>query len=197
MEKKIRTIATLNAHSFSVSLDDVLLQNGAAGRRIKIDHPEAAAIVPFISEDQVLMVRQFRYALGKETLEIPAGKVDPGEKPEACARRELLEETGFDAELMQLVLTYAPAIGYSNELIHIFSARQLRRTRADIDEREISSVEEVSLDQVRDMVRKGLIEDGKTLLALSYMGLINESKTQNAGVRIQHADTSQKTAPLK
>jgi ADP-ribose pyrophosphatase len=96
MEKKIRTIATLNAHSFSVSLDDVLLQNGAPGRRIKIDHPEAAAIVPFFSEDQILMVRQYRYALGKETLEIPAGKMDPGEKPEACARRELLEETGFE-----------------------------------------------------------------------------------------------------
>jgi ADP-ribose pyrophosphatase len=172
MEKKIRTIATLNAHSFSVSLDDVLLQNGAHGRRIRIDHPEAAAIVPFTSEDHVLMVRQFRYALGKDTLEIPAGKMDPGEKPEACARRELLEETGFGAELMELVLAYAPAIGYSNELIHIFSARQLRKIRTDIDEREISSVEEVSLDQLRDMVKKGLIEDGKTLLALSYMGLI-------------------------
>ena len=180
MEKKIRTIATLNAHSFSVSLDDVLLRNGASGRRIKIDHPEASAVVPFISEDHVLMVRQFRYALGKETLEIPAGKIDPGERPEACAKRELMEETGFDAELMQLVLTYAPAIGYSNELIHVFSARQLRKTRAEVDEREISSVEEVSLDQLRNMVRKGLIEDGKTLLAFSFMGLINRPGIQDA-----------------
>jgi ADP-ribose pyrophosphatase len=174
MEKRIRTIATLNAHSFSVSLDDVLLQNGVSGRRIKIEHPEAAAIVPFISEDRVLMVRQFRYALGKETLEIPAGKMDPGERPEACARRELLEETGFDAELVQSVLTYAPAIGYSNELIHVFSARQLRKTRAEVDEREITSVEEVSLDQLRDMVKRGLVEDGKTLLALAFLGLIKK-----------------------
>jgi ADP-ribose pyrophosphatase len=172
MEKKIRTIGTLNAHSFSVSLDDVLLKNGASGRRIKIDHPEAAAIVPFLSEERVLMVRQFRYALGKETLEIPAGKMDPGEKPEECARRELLEETGFEADLVQPVLTYAPAIGYSNELIHVFSARQLRKISAEVDEREISSVERVSLDQLREIVRKGLIEDGKTLLAFSFMGLI-------------------------
>jgi ADP-ribose diphosphatase len=172
MEKKIRTIATLNAHSFSVSLDDVLLQNGTSGRRIRIDHPEAAAIVPFISEEHVLMVRQFRYALGKETLEIPAGKMDPGEKPEECARRELLEETGFEAELVQSVLTYAPAIGYSNELIHVFSARQLKKIKAEVDEREISSVERVSFDQLKDMVRGGLIEDGKTLLAFSFMGLI-------------------------
>jgi ADP-ribose pyrophosphatase len=153
-------------------LDDVLLKNGASGRRIKIDHPEAAAIVPLVSEEHVLMVRQFRYALGRDTLEIPAGKMDPGEKPEECARRELLEETGFEAGLFQPVLTYAPAIGYSNELIHVFSARQLRKTNPEVDEREISSVEKVSLDQLKDMVRNGLIEDGKTLLALSFMGLI-------------------------
>jgi len=179
MEKKIRTIATLNAHSFSVSLDDVLLQNGASGRRIRLNHPEAAAIIPFLSDEHLLMVRQFRYALGKETLEIPAGKMDQGEKPEECARRELLEETGFEAESMQPVLTYAPAIGYSNELIHIFSARQLSKARSEVDEREISSVERVSLDRLRDMVKSGLIEDGKTLLALSYMGLINRSSIQN------------------
>lgn len=190
MEKKIRTIATLSAHSFSVSLDDVLLQNGASGRRIRIDHPEAAAVVPFVSDEHLLMVRQFRYALGKETLEIPAGKMDPGEKPEECARRELLEETGFEADLFQSVLTYAPAIGYSNELIHIFSARQLRKMNAEVDEREISSVEKVSLDQLKDMVGRGLIEDGKTLLALSFMGLINESRIQNTGARIQHGVTS-------
>ncbi len=172
MEKKIRTIGTLYAPSFSVSLDDVLLQNGAAGRRIKIDHPEAAAIVPFVSEGQILMVRQFRYALGKETLEIPAGKMDPGETSEECARRELLEETGFDAEEIRLVLTYAPAIGYSNELIHIFLGRRLKRIRPDIDEREISSVEKVSIDQLREWAGKGLIQDGKTLLGLSFMGLI-------------------------
>ena len=172
MEKKIQTIATLNAHSFSVSLDDVLLKNGASGRRIRIDHPEAAAILPFVSEDHVLMVRQFRYALGRETLEIPAGKMDAGEKPEECARRELLEETGFEADLVHPVLIYAPAIGYSNELIHIFSARQLRKKKAEIDEREISSVEGVSIDDLRAMVQRGLIEDGKTLLALAFMGLI-------------------------
>lgn len=183
MEKKIRTIAILSAHSFSVSLDDVLLKNGASGRRIRIDHPEAAAVVPFVSEEQVLMVRQYRYALGRETLEIPAGKMDPGENPESCARRELLEETGFEAGLFQPVLTYAPAIGYSNELIHVFSARELRKIDAEVDEREISSVEKVSLDHLRDLVGRGLIEDGKTLLALSFMGLIGRSRVADVITR--------------
>jgi ADP-ribose pyrophosphatase len=174
MERKTRTIATLSTHSFSVSLDEVLLRNGMEGKRIKIDHPEAAAIIPFVSKEEILMVRQFRYALGKETLEIPAGKLDPGEKPEQCVRRELLEETGYEAEQVQFILTYAPAIGYSNELIHLFSGHHLRKVRGGFDEREISSVENISLSQLRDMVKKGFIEDGKTLLGLSFLGLIGD-----------------------
>ena len=87
MEKKIQTLASLSTHSFSAHLDEVLLRNGKVGKRIRVDHPEAAAIIPFISDNEIIMVRQFRYALGKETLEIPAGKMDPGEKPEECARR--------------------------------------------------------------------------------------------------------------
>ena len=174
MEKKIRTIGILSTHSFSVNLDEVLLKNGTVGKRIKIDHPEAAAIIPFASHEEILMVRQFRYALGRETWEIPAGKMDPEETPEECVRRELLEETGYEAEQIQLVLTYAPAIGYSNELIHIFSSHHIKKVRSEMDEREISSVERVSLDSVRKMVREGLIEDGKTLLGLSFIGLISE-----------------------
>jgi ADP-ribose pyrophosphatase len=174
MEKKIRTVATLSTHSFSVSLDEVLLKNGMEGKRIKVDHPEAAAIIPFVSKDEILMVRQFRYALGKETLEIPAGKLDPGEKPDECVRRELIEETGYEAGHIRLILTYAPAIGYANELIHLFSGHHLRRAREGLDDREISSVETVSLRRLRDMIEKGLIEDGKTLLGLSFLGLIGE-----------------------
>ena len=87
MEKKIQTIGTLRTHSFLVALDEVLLEDGSLTRRIKIDHPEASAILPFISDQEIIMVRQFRYALGRETLEIPAGKVDPGEGPEECIER--------------------------------------------------------------------------------------------------------------
>ena len=174
MEKKIQTIATLKAASFSVHLDDVVLRDGKVTRRLRIAHPEAAAVVPLVSEGEILMVRQYRYALGRETLEIPAGKLDPGEKPEECAVRELLEETGYRAESLRRVYTFAPAIGYSNELIHIFSAHGLQRVNPDIDEAEISSVETLALDRVRSLVQDGLILDGKTLIALAMMGLINE-----------------------
>jgi len=138
---------------------------------MKIDHPQAAAVVPFVAEDEILLVRQYRYALGKETLEIPAGKLDPGETPEECVRRELLEETGYEAGELNFLYTYAPAIGYSNELIHIYSARSLKKTKKKIDEREISSVKSYSTRRLRKMIKKGLLADGKTLLALFFAGI--------------------------
>ena len=173
MEKKIQTLATLKTPSFSAALDEVKLRDGRISRRIKIDHPEACAVLPFVSEREILMVRQYRYALGRETLEIPAGKVDPGEGPEACVRRELLEETGYEAERMNWIYTYAPAIGYSNELIHIYAGHNLKRIRDQIDEREISAIERVSLDRVKALIREGVILDGKTLIGLSMMGLFD------------------------
>ena len=75
MEKKISTVASMHTKHFSVHLDEVLLGKGKVSKRIRIDHPEATAVIPFISEDEIMMVRQYRYALGRETLEIPAGKV--------------------------------------------------------------------------------------------------------------------------
>ena len=172
MEKRIRTIASLSTHSFSAYLDEVLLQNNQTGQRMRIDHPEASAIIPFVSEKEILMVRQYRYALGRETLEIPAGKVDPGETPEQCIRRELKEETGYEAGRIEWVYTYAPALGYSNELIHLYSGHGLRKVETKIDEREIASVEKISLDELKRMFRERAILDGKTLLGLSLMRII-------------------------
>ena len=171
MEKRIITLASLRTNSFSAHLDEVLLRDGRMGKRMKIDHPEAAAVVPFVSDDEILMVRQYRYALGKETLEIPAGKMDPGETPEVCVRRELWEETGYEADEFTFLYTYAPAIGYSNERIHIYSARRLRKKKTNVDGREISAVERHSLEGLKEMMKKGLIEDGKTLLGLFFAGI--------------------------
>ena len=172
MEKKIRTIAFLSTRSFSAYLDEVLLQNNQMGQRMRIDHPEASAIIPFLSDKEILMVRQYRYALGRETLEIPAGKLDPGENPEECIRRELLEETGYKAGKVEWVYTYAPALGYSNELIHIYSGLELRKADTVIDEREIASVEKVPLEKLKSMIKERLILDGKTLIGLSLLRMI-------------------------
>ena len=154
---------------FSAHLDEVSLRNGERGERIRIDHPEASGIVPFVTDDEILMVKQFRYALGQTTLEIPAGKLDPGESPEDCAKRELIEETGYETERLELICTYAPALGYSNEIIHLYSGYNLKKVNAKIDEREIDSTERIPLHKLREMVKQGLILDGKTLIALSMM----------------------------
>lgn len=148
------------------------MRDGSSAKRVRIDHPEAAAVVPFFSDREILLVRQYRYALGRETLEIPAGKLDPSEKPEKCAGRELLEETGYEAGSLTLLYTYAPAIGYSNELIHIYAGRNLRKLQNEIDQREISSVESFTVEEISSMIRRGRIIDGKTLIGLAVLGLL-------------------------
>lgn len=148
------------------------MRDGSSAKRVRIDHPEAAAVVPFLSDREILLVRQYRYALGRETLEIPAGKLDPSEKPEECAGRELLEETGYEAGSLTLLYAYAPAIGYSNELIHIYAGRNLRKLQNEIDQREISSVESFTIEEISSMIREGRIIDGKTLIGLAVLGLL-------------------------
>lgn len=167
MEEKIRTLSAIYANHFSASLDTVRLRTGRLTERIRVDHPEAAAVVAFPDSKHILMVRQWRYAIDRETLEIPAGKVDPGENLEDCARRELLEETGFNAAQLVTLFRYYPAIGYSNEVIEIFAASNLEKLSSNVDEDEISRVEVIELDQVYDLISRGIIQDGKTVIGIS------------------------------
>jgi len=167
MEEKIRTLSMLFAKHFSAQLDTVRLRTGRITERIKIDHPEAAAVVPFLDERHILMVRQWRYAIDRETLEIPAGKADPGEALEVCAIRELQEETGYGAERLLHLLSYYPAIGYSNEIIRIYAASGLKSLPTEQDVDEISRVEVVELSRAQDLMLEGVIADGKTVIGLS------------------------------
>ncbi|ROQ90189.1 NUDIX hydrolase [Desulfosoma caldarium] len=168
MEERLRTLASLHANHFSAHLDAVRLRTGRMTERIRMEHPEAAAVLAFTDPEctQILMVRQWRYAIGRETLEIPAGKLDPGESAEDGARRELLEETGYRASVLVPIFRYHPAIGYSDEVIAIFAASGLRREKALGDEDEISRVEILSVDQVMHSLHEGTITDGKTVIAL-------------------------------
>ncbi|MEJ5299612.1 MAG: NUDIX hydrolase [Thermodesulforhabdaceae bacterium] len=168
MEKKLHTIGLLNTFHFTAYLDEVILKTGRTSRRLKIDHPEAIAIVPFVDSNHIIMVRQWRYAVGQETLEIPAGKVDRGESIEEAIQRELIEETGYKAKVIKPLVSYFPAIAYSNEIIHIFAATELRAQESRLDEDEISGVEIVSLEDALKMVKNGTIRDGKTILGILF-----------------------------
>lgn len=168
MEERLRTLASIHAHHLSAHLDAVRLRTGRVTERIRMEHPEAAAVLAFTDPQgtQLLMVRQWRYAIGRETLEIPAGKLDPGESAEDAARRELLEETGYSASSLAPIFRYYPAIGYSNEVIVIFAAFGLKREKVYGDQDEISKVEILSVHQVMQGIREGTITDGKTVIAL-------------------------------
>jgi ADP-ribose pyrophosphatase len=169
MEKKLRTLATLSAPHFSVHLDQVRMISGKISERIRIDHPLASAILPVTDANELVMVRQYRYALGQESLEIPAGKVDPGESPIECARRELIEETGYQAEKLEEIFEYYPAIGYSNESIKIFIGTGLSRITSDVDDDEITNMELIPIERMRGMIFDGVIKDSKTVIAVGLL----------------------------
>ncbi|MBC7357143.1 MAG: NUDIX hydrolase [Desulfacinum sp.] len=167
MEERIRTLGSIHANHFSAYLDAVRLRTGRITERIRMDHPEAAAVLPFVDDGRhVILVRQWRYAIGRETLEIPAGKVDPGESVEACAKRELMEETGYEARRFLPLFRYHPAIGYSNEEIAIFAASGLVKASRREDTDEISRVEVLPWEEVLGRIHDGTITDGKTVIAL-------------------------------
>jgi ADP-ribose pyrophosphatase len=169
MERKIQNLASLGTRNITVYLDEVNLRNGQISKRIYVDHPQAAAIVPFVSDHEIIMVCQYRYALKRETLEIPAGKMDKGESPEECIKRELLEETGFEAARINWLYTYAPAIGYSNELIHLYVCRNLEKRETEIDKNEISDLRILPLEEVIGLIRDHKIVDSKTMIALALL----------------------------
>ena len=135
-----------------------------------IRHPGAAAIVPLTEKGTLLMIRQYRHSVGEFIWEIPAGTLDPGEDPLECARRELVEETGFEAEAWEEIGEITPLPGYSDERIHIFLATGLRPGSQDLDNDEILQVHEVDIEKAFQMFETGEIKDGKTISGLLMAG---------------------------
>lgn len=160
-------MGVLHARSFSADLDEVDPGDGQTKRRLVIRHPSAVVVIPLLSPEQVLLVTQYRYAMGRNSIEFPAGKIDPGETPEAAALRELTEETGYRAGTWRKLSAFAPSVGYSTEIIHVFLAQELTRTETKPDEHEIIRVETAPLARLKEMILAGEIIDGTTMLALA------------------------------
>ena len=161
METKIRTLGTLHAKSYAVDLDEVGRIEGPPSRRLVIRHPSAVVLVPLMDHDRTMVVHQYRYALAAETIEFPAGKLDPGETPEEAAHRELIEETGYRAGRVERLISFAPACGYSTEIIHVFVATDLAPSGRPFQPGEISRVEIIGLEGLErvDHGRQGLRRD--------------------------------------
>jgi ADP-ribose pyrophosphatase len=170
IEKTLSRREIYRGRSFSFYSDDVLLPNGKRTKKDYVKYPEAAAIVPFLDKENIILIRQFRYAVGKTIYEIPAGKFDdPKENKAKAAKRELLEETGYESGKMKYLFSYYPCAGYSTEMIHIFRADGLVLKEQMPDEDEFIRTEIVSYKKALDWVRGGKIVDSKTILALLYL----------------------------
>ena len=151
-----------------VVTEDVDLPQGRSARLDLIRHPGAAAVVPFLSNEEVLLIRQYRHAAGGYILEVPAGKLDPGEAPEACARRELEEETGWRAGNCERLTSVLTTPGFTDERIHLFMASELSSAQQNLQDDEIIELVPMAFQDALDLVWKGEIEDGKTALALIH-----------------------------
>ena len=149
---------------FNVDRLQVRLPDGRTALRDVVRHPGAVAVVALTDDGRICLVRQYRTALGRVTVEIPAGKLDPGEDPLDCARRELTEETGMAAQHMAFLTTIATSAGFADETIHIYMATGLSFVGSDPDTDEFINVDLVDLTELVDAVLDGRIEDAKTVL---------------------------------
>lgn len=172
-EACIKSTRVYTGRVISLDVDQVRFPDGTIGELEIIRHPGASAIVPFLSDPagddpQLLLLKQYRYAAGGTLYEIPAGRLEPGELPEACARRELLEETGCTAESIGLLTSMFTTPGFTDERIHLFLAQGLTRGEARREADEFMEVETVALSAALRMVKRGEIQDAKTVLGLLF-----------------------------
>jgi len=158
----------------NLDLDTIQYPDSSTGELEMIRHPGAAAVLPFASDPRgadptVLLIRQYRYAAGGPLLEVPAGRLDPGEEPAACARRELREEVGVTAGRVERLTTIWTTPGFTDERIHLFWAAELTAGDHAREPDEFIEVVPTPLSQTLALVRGGEICDGKTVAAILYM----------------------------
>jgi ADP-ribose pyrophosphatase len=155
-----------------VHLDKVMLPNGAEVRLECIKHPGAAAIVPFLAKDEVILIKQYRPVVDKYIWEIPAGTLKRGENPIRCAKRELEEEIGYKARSLEYLTRIYTTPGFTNERIYIYKATRLERVSISPDIDEILAAKNFTASKIRQMFKSKKIIDAKTIAGLVMCGIL-------------------------
>lgn len=165
------TLSTKNIFSgriINLRQDEVMLPNGRKSTREIVEHPGAVALVAIDKNQEILMVRQYRKAVEKDLLEIPAGKLEKGETKETCAKRELMEETGYFPKDLKYITSFYTSPGFSNEIMHLFFAQKLERKTREADFDEYLKMEKIPFQKAINKIFDGEIMDGKTIIGLLF-----------------------------
>lgn len=175
---RLATTRPYAGRRISVDLDTVRFPDGSTGTLELVRHPGAAAVIPFLDDPgdpdpRVILLRQYRYAAGGDLWEIPAGTLDAGEAPDACARRELREEAGCEAARLRHLTSIFTTPGFTDEVIHLYAATGLTRVPAAREADEFIELHERRWTELGRMIRRGEIQDGKTLCALMWAQCFN------------------------
>jgi len=167
MTVKINNRITIHrGRVFELISENVTLENGTITDVEFIEHPGATAIIPFLDDTRIVLLKQYRHALKRYIWEIPAGTLDPHEEIISCAKRELIEETGYSADRWHKLGKITAVPGYSDERIHIFLATELKPAEQHLDEDEVIQVQEVDFLKALEMIGKGEIQDAKSIAGL-------------------------------
>ena len=173
-EERVRTINGYRGIIVNTRLDYARLPDGSMALREVVEHPGGVAVLPLEADGTVWCVRQYRYPFSETLLEVPAGKLEPGEEPEQAARRELSEETGLEAGKLTYLGRHYCSPGYNSEVLHIYLAQDLRHGASHPDAGEFLAVEKHSLQELTDLALAGKLPDTKTVVAALKTRLLVE-----------------------
>lgn len=173
IEKELSSKQLFSGRVIDVYLQEVELPNGKTSTREIVKHPGAVAVIALTEDNKIVMVEQFRKPMERMMVEIPAGKLEKGEKPEYTARRELEEETGYTCGSLKHLISFYTSPGFADELVHLYVAEDLKtmEIKAELDEDEFVDLMEVTLEEALQLIQENRIYDAKTAYAVQYLQL--------------------------
>lgn len=183
IEEKLKTVASYHGVIVNVRLDEARLPDGSTAKREVVEHPGGVTVLPLEDDGTVWCVRQYRYPFSRTLLELPAGKLEPGEAPERAAARELSEETGLSAGRLQYLGANFTSPGYSQEVLHIYLARDLHHGAAHLDPGEFLNLERYPLGTLVQMALDGELCDGENDSCTAENAAFARAGARRGGIR--------------